>query len=249
MMNKSWLILAIVSVISGCASMGGGQESRWSYIGDTGPAHWGTLNDKYALCSDGKSQSPVNIAGAHGMGLTAIEFSYATAQNLEIVNNGHTIQVNYPAGSYVVLTGKRFDLLQFHFHSPSENKIEGEHADLVAHLVHKAADGQLGVIAVLFVVGAEENAILSPVWAAMPLTKGSSNLAQAFDINALLPEDKGYYNFSGSLTTPPCSENVNWNVLSTRGEVSQAQINAFTQIFPNSIRPVQPLNGRMIGAF
>ncbi len=249
MIKKSLITLAVVGVVSGCASMGGHHGSYWSYAGNSGPDHWGGLNEQYVLCSAGQSQSPVNMTGAHGMGLTAIEFNYIASENPEVVNNGHTIQVNYPAGSYVVLSGKRFDLLQFHFHSPSENQIEGEHANMVAHLVHKAADGQLAVVAILFDVSSVENSALAQVWEVMPTLQGNANVAGVFDINALLPDDKGYYNFSGSLTTPPCSENVNWNVLSTRVEVSSAQINAFTSIFPLSIRPVQALNGRMIGAF
>lgn len=249
MIKKSLITLAVVGVVSGCVSMGGHHGSNWSYEGDSGSDRWGSLSEQYVLCSAGKSQSPVNITGAHGMGLTAIEFNYLATENPEVINNGHTIQVNYSAGSYVILSGKRFDLLQFHFHSPSENQIEGEHADMVAHLVHRAADGQLAVVAVLFDVSRAENSVLTQIWEVMPSMQGNVNVAGVFDVNALLPDDKGYYNFSGSLTTPPCSENVNWNVLSTRVEVSQVQVDAFTSLFPLSIRPVQPLNGRMIGAF
>ena len=224
----------------------GAHKSHWSYEGDTGPAHWGSLEDKFAVCDSGKSQSPIDIQTT---GLTQsaqpIEFNYSTSA-LNVVNNGHTIQVNYDKGSHAVIGGKRFDLLQFHFHSPSENTIDGKAADLVAHMVHKAEDGQLAVVGVLFNKGADSE-FLKPIWANLPSDAGmTTSSTQTIFASNMLPEDKAYYHFSGSLTTPPCSENVNWNVMATSMEASSAQIEAFTTLFPKSVRPVQPLHGRSI---
>lgn len=223
-----------------------GHSVHWSYEGAGAPAHWAELDEKYSLCGSGKSQSPIDIPTK---GLEhkpqPIEFHYNTSK-INVVNNGHTIQANYDAGSYAVIGGKKFNLLQFHFHSPSENTIDGKPADMVAHMVHKADDGTLGVVAVLFKAG-KENDFLKPIWSNLPLESGTKTASDdtIFAAN-LLPEEKSYYHFTGSLTTPPCTEGVNWNVMATMVEASQNQIDAFTSIFPKSVRPVQPLNGRKI---
>lgn len=216
------------------------------YAGSEGPEHWGILSKEYALCREGKSQSPINITGERDMKLSAIEFHYQASVNSEVINNGHTIQVNYHPGSYAVIGGKKYNLLQFHFHSPSEHKVHGKHADMVSHLVHKSDDGHLAVVGVLF-DKSRNNDFLTPVWGSMPSTQGKATVAGSIDINRLLPADKGYFHYSGSLTTPPCSEGVSWNVLKSHVSVGSAQVTAFTSIFPTSIRPVQPINGRTVG--
>ena len=253
-MNKTLLGLSVVIAIAGCGTGGdyhagkdGHHATHWSYEGEGGPENWGSLSDEYKTCGTGQSQSPININGEKDMGLKPIEFHYAKSTNSEVINNGHTIQVNYAPGSYAVISGKKYDFLQFHFHSPSEHQVHGEHADLVVHLVHKSPDdGQLAVVAVLFDKDGESE-FLKPIWRAMPRAKGDSTVAGTIDVNTVLPTDKDYFNYSGSLTMPPCSEGVNWNVLATHVSVSDAQVAAFTSMFANNIRPIQPLNDRVIG--
>ncbi len=223
----------------------GAHGGHWGYTGDTGPAHWGDLAPEFSLCKQGRRQSPINITGAVAASLPAIKFSYQPVA-LDVVNNGHTIKVSYAPGSHITVAGKQYELLQFHFHSPSEHEIDGKPADMVAHLVHKAADGQLGVIGVLMKKGAS-NPLMEKILAHLPAHEGEHEKA-AIRINVadLLPGKHGYYHYSGSLTTPPCSEGVNWMVLKTPVEVSAAQVQAFTDIFRHSTRPVQPLNGRRL---
>lgn len=224
----------------------GSHDVHWGYEGAGAPENWADLKAEYELCGSGKSQSPINIQTS---GLKQdpkpIEFNYSTSA-LNVVNNGHTIQVNYDEGSHAIIGGKRFELLQFHFHAPSENTIDGKPTDMVAHMVHKSDDGQLAVVAVLFNQG-KENQFLKPIWDNLPLESGSkTSSSQTIFASNMLPDDKAYYHFSGSLTTPPCSENVNWNVLASVQEASSAQIEAFKSLFPKSVRPVQPLFGRVV---
>jgi carbonic anhydrase len=156
--------------------------------------------------------------------------------------------VNLPAGSNVNIDGKPYQLLQFHFHTPSEERINGKSYPLVAHMVHKNAEGKLAVVAVLFRQG-KENAALKPVFDALPGAEGEkAALGNGFDAAALLPKDRAYYAFTGSLTTPPCSEEVTWRVLKTPVEISASQLAAFRKLYPMNARPVQPLNDRSVEA-
>ena len=236
------LLLSFSCTLFAASEHGG---AHWSYSGETSPAHWGELKPTFSTCKSGRQQSPINITGAHSVALPVIEPSYQ-AVPLHVLNNGHTIQINIAPGSHITVAGKQYELLQFHFHSPSEHEIEGTAADMVAHLVHKAADGQLGVIGVLMKRG-ERNPLIEKIWKHLPQHEGEYSKA-AIKINAddLLPAELAYYHYSGSLTTPPCSEGVNWMVLKNMVEVSADQIQAFTDIFHKSTRPVQPLNGRTL---
>jgi carbonic anhydrase len=222
------------------------EAPHWSYGKDHGgPAHWSHLNPEYATCGVGKHQSPIDIRGAKKADLPAIQFAYAPFSPT-VVNNGHTIQVNVPAGSAITVGDHRYELLQFHFHTPSEEAVNGKHAPLVAHFVHKDAEGKLAVVAVLFEVGGE-SAALAPVFAKLPAKAGTdAALEGALDPATILPAKQGYYEFEGSLTTPPCTEGVRWLVLEARATVSKAQLDAFRKLYPHNARPVQPLNGRTI---
>jgi carbonic anhydrase len=224
----------------------GGHAAHWSYTGEGAPFLWGDLKAEYGACGTGKHQSPIDISSVTITGLPAIEFHYQPTP-LDIVNNGHSIQMNYAPGSYITVAGKQYDLLQFHFHSPSEHTIGGKAYDMVGHLVHKAADGQLGVIGVMFKAGASNDTIAT-LWSHMPEGAGVTNHVDDVMVNAadLLPKDFTYFNYSGSLTTPPCSEGVNWMVMATPNSVSPEQVKQFTDIFPLSTRPVQALNGRVV---
>jgi carbonic anhydrase len=207
---------------------------------------WGDLAKDFSTCKIGKEQSPIDISTkqVEKAALPAIKAGYKEAAG-EIVNNGHTIQVNLTdAGSATVPSGE-YSLLQFHFHGPSEEKIDGKNFPLVAHMVHRNAAGNLAVIGVLFKVG-KENAALKDVFASMPAKEGKAELKGKFNASAMLPANMGYYAFKGSLTTPPCSEGVAWQVLKTPVELSAAQLKAFSAIYKMNARPVQPLNGRKV---
>lgn len=226
-----------------------GHAPHWSYTGHGGATRWAELAPDFQTCKLGKNQSPIDIPTKKVAKLDPVRpigFGYAAGE-AEVVNNGHTIQVNLPTGGKITVGGTEYTLAQFHFHTPSEEKFDGKPYPLVAHLVHKSAQGGLAVVAVLFKQG-HENAALKPVFAAMPAKEGEkTKLGGAFDPAALLPADKAYYAFDGSLTTPPCSEDVKWHVLRTPVEASAAQLAAFKKLYPMNARPVQALNGRKLG--
>jgi len=222
--------------------------AHWSYEGKNGPEHWSELEKEFSSCKLSKEQSPINIevAKTHKNKLVPIDFNYA-AGAAEIVNNGHTIQINLPAGSSVKIGPDEYQLLQFHFHTPSEEKIDGKNYPLVAHFVHKNDAGQLAVIAVLMNEG-KENAALKSVFSSLPAKEGEKTPIAMLNPAEVMPEAKGYYAFMGSLTTPPCSDGVRWQVLKQPVEVSAQQITAFHALYKMNARPVQPLNGRVVQA-
>jgi carbonic anhydrase len=219
----------------------------WSYDGAKGPTHWGDLKPEYATCKEGKYQTPIDIRGAKTADLPAIEFSYAPSP-FQIVDNGHSVQVNPAAGNFITVGGKRYDLQQFHFHHPSEERIEGKAFPLVAHLVHKDADGKLAVVAVLLKSGSE-NLFVEDLWKDMPADVEEEHASKStVDLLRLLPAKRGYYTFPGSLTTPPCSEDVTWFVLKQPVTISEAELATFAKKYSHNARPVQPLNGRAVQA-
>ncbi len=223
-----------------------GNKAHWCYSGNEGPEHWGNLDPAFTSCSEGKNQSPIDLTGMIEGELAPITVSYQAGGN-EILNNGHTIQVNYAPGSTIKVNEQQFELKQFHFHSPSENKIEGESFPMEAHFVHADKDGNLAVIALMFKAG-NKNTELGKAWSQMPGHSGNKNaLIKSVDANALLPQNRDYYRFNGSLTTPPCSEGVLWLVIKESASASKEQIQKFshTMHHPNN-RPVQPVNARMI---
>jgi len=229
------------------ASLAWAEGHHWSYGKHGGPAEWGELDQAFASCQLGKVQSPIDIRGAKAADLPAIKFDYKPAP-LKVIDNGHTIQVNYPPGSTIDVGGTRYELVQFHFHKPSEEKIDGKAHAMVAHLVHKGSDGALAVVAVLLDLGSD-NPTLRAVWSHLPKRKDREvATAATIDAAALLPEDKGYYTFAGSLTTPPCSEGVRWFVLKTAMTVTANELTAFAKLYPMNARPTQPLNGRTLEA-
>jgi carbonic anhydrase len=224
------------------------EGAHWSYQGKTGPAQWGNLESDFVGCKLGKHQSPIDIAesAVKKADLAPIEFNYKPSA-LKIVDNGHTIQVNYDPGSTIAVGGRSYELVQFHFHKPSEEKINGRPFDMVAHLVHRNAEGKLAVVAVLIRNG-QANPLIETLWTHLPADKGAERTVAGtrIDASALLPSNRSYYTFTGSLTTPPCSEDVTWLVLRNPAELSTAQIARFGKIYPMNARPVQPLNGRIV---
>src|SRR4051812_5056214 len=223
------------------------EGAHWTYSGHGGPAEWSTLSSEFAACKLGRNQSPIDIRGAKAADLPPITFDYKPSP-LKVIDNGHTIQVNYASGSFIDVGSVRYELVQFHFHKPSEEKIDGKAHAMVAHLVHKGSDGALAVVAVLL-DQSQDNPTLRAVWSNLPKQKEKEIATPAsIDAAALLPVDKGYYTFAGSLTTPPCSEGVRWFVLKTPMTLAASELTAFAKLYPMNARPTQPLNGRAVEA-
>jgi len=224
--------------------------THWGYTGHEGPANWGDLDAKYTMCKAGSSQSPINIAKSvtvESKGLEKIAFDYKTGAS-EVVNNGHTVQVNIKDGSSITVDGIEFALKQFHFHTPSENQIQGQNFPLEAHFVHASKDGKLAVVAVMFEDG-KENPVLKQIWSKMPHEAGKTATCGLSSkvINSILPKEKAYYRFNGSLTTPPCSEGVRWLVMKNYSHISAAQTKEFLELFHHANnRPVQSINARKV---
>ena len=230
------------------ASNSHGGEVHWTYEGETGPQAWGELKPEFNVCAIGKRQSPINIEeGSTLQGpAEALQFSYRPS-NATVVNNGHTIQVDMQGDNALLVRGSRYRLLQFHFHTPSEEQINYKRTAMVAHLVHKNDEGQLAVVAVLLEQG-NANAFIDKVWTYMPLDAGDRVRMplEILNVTELLPTDQRYYQFMGSLTTPPCTEGVLWMVLKQPVSLSRGQYKLFSQLYPNNARPVQPVYGRPV---
>jgi len=234
------LILALVVAGGAIAAEG----VHWSYSGESGPEHWGDLSPDFATCAKGVEQSPVDIPADAALNAADISFNYQPSA-LTIVNNGHTIQVNYDKGSSITLNGVRYDLVQFHFHAHSEHALAGQFAPLELHLVHKNAKGGLAVVGVLLKAGAE-NPAYAAVLDNLPAAAGEPQVVSgaSVDANQLAPATRTYWRYNGSLTTPPCTEGVQWLVMNTPVELSDAQIAKYTAIYSANARPLQPFNSR-----
>jgi carbonic anhydrase len=177
--------------------------------------------------------------------LPPLDLKYA-GDTEAVVNNGHTIQVNVSPGSSFSAAGLAFELVQFHFHTPSENRIKGEKFPLEAHFVHKGAGGELAVLAVLFRAG-EADPGLASIWAKIPAkTGGSKVLKLSLGDLSFLPRDRSYFRYNGFLTPPPCTEGVRWYVLEAAGSVSSEQVSSFVGAIGKNARPPQPLNARLV---
>lgn len=221
-------------------------EHHWDYGPTNGPNHWGELSPEFRACDSGHRQSPIDIRDTKKADLPEIVFEYKPSP-LRIVDNGHTVMINYQPGSYVMVGDQRYQLKQFHFHRPSEEKIHGKSVDMSAHLVHDNGNGKLIVVAILLQAG-EDNALIHELWKDLPKEKEKEEVLDRvqIDISKLLPQDRSYYTFPGSLTTPPCSENVTWIVLKHPTSISPAEIEQFSLLYRNDARPTQPLYGRTI---
>ncbi len=240
---KTTLTAALLA--ASCAA-GASGAAHWGYTGHQGPSHWGELDTSFGTCASGKNQSPIDLTGLTDAELKPIAFHYQT-QGTEIVNNGHTVQVNVAPGNTIAVNGHTFELKQFHVHTPSENHIDGKSFPVEAHFVHADKDGNLAVVAVMMADG-KANAELAKAWADMPGKAGMHRaLSGAVSPAALLPADRDYYRYDGSLTTPPCSEGVTWLVMKDSVNVSPDQVAKFAGVLPGpNNRPVQPINARMV---
>jgi carbonic anhydrase len=238
-------VLAGLALCPLCASTGLTAEvHHWSYEGATGPDKWG-LEPKDAPCSIGDQQSPIDITGAITARQPPLKISW-TKRPDTIVNNGHTIQLNFAAGSTLHVGERRYGLTQFHFHHPSEHLVDGKKFAMEAHFVHSAEDGGLAVVGV-FIVPGEANAVFHKVVSTISEEEGPAVTADpAIDPNGLLPAERTFYHYEGSLTTPPCSQTVDWFVLTHHIEVAETDIARFAKLYPMNARPVQELDRRFI---
>jgi len=240
-------LFALLSLLA-IPAMASGSHTQWGYLGKSGPLHWGELSENFKTCSEGKLQTPINIVPTKDIELKALELDY-NAGSVSMINNGHTVQVNISEGSTLKIGKELYRLKQFHFHVPSENNIEGDAFPMEIHFVHASDDGKLAVVGVMFEEG-EENGVLKKIWSRFPELGTGKEIPcklSAKEIKALMPDDKEYYSFTGSLTTPPCTEGVKWHIFKKPMSISKEQVNTFFSLFgfPNN-RPIQPANGREI---
>jgi carbonic anhydrase len=218
---------------------------EWSYDGAGGPEHWAELKPEFATCARGTRQSPIDIRDGIKVELDPVQFDYRPA-TFRVIDNGHTVRVEVGAGNAIDVLGRHYELIEFHFHRPSEERVDGQAFAMVAHLVHKAADGRLAVVAVLLEPGRAQPVVQS-VWNNLPLDKGEEVTPKvSIDLSGLLPEDRRYYTYMGSLTTPPCSEGVLWMVMRKPVTLSPEQIGVFARLYPMNARPIQQASGRLI---
>ena len=220
-----------------------GATPHWGYEGEMNPAKWG---ETFPVCGTGKAQSPLDIRGPFEKATATIKLDYKPGP-LKLLNNGHTIQVVAAPGSTMSVGGESYELLQYHFHRPSEEHVDGKPSAMVAHFVHKSASGKLAVIGVLLNEG-KENALIQSVWSHAPKSEAPESAVPGVAINpsALMPSKMNFYSYEGSLTTPPCTEGVTFFILKAAVSLSRAQVDGFP--FKMNARPTQPLNGRKITA-
>jgi carbonic anhydrase len=234
-------------------------KTHWDYEGPRGVDHWSDLDPAYAICKVGKEQSPIDILSAEKARLPALQFKSKIGPLKYLVNNGATIRVNYHdaagSGNHLIVRDQRYQLTQFHFHRPSEEYIHGKSFDMVVHLMYLSSDGKVVGIAVLLKAG-RANATIGKLWDHIPKTESKvlpdfshqEEEIAGVEINpaGLLPDKLAYYTYMGSVTAPPCTEGVRWYVLKTPVDISAQQIETFAQLYPHNVRPVQPLNGRVV---
>ncbi len=251
-MDRRRFVLGAAAACPLCVSAA--HAASWSYEGSRGPDKWGSLSRSYRACETGNEQSPIDLTNAISADVDAPLVEWASVRLGSVVNNGHTIQVNTPGAGQLSLDGRAYELLQFHFHHQSEHTVNGYRYPLEVHFVHKEMNGDnLAVIGVFFEEG-DANEVLSTIWRVMPETKGEGTSEAVIDPNGLLPKTgrirgrsgDDVFRYAGSLTTPPCSEIVQWTVYKTPIGASADQIAAFAKLFPGNFRPVQPVNRRFI---
>ena len=245
--RKLPLVAAVALMVSPMALASGDGAPHWTYAeGEDGPQHWAALDHSFEACEEGRQQSPVNVVPTIHADLPAIDFRYGEIPT-EIVNNGHTLQVTVPFGQGIKVDGHDYELVQFHFHTPSEYHIEGKAYPLELHLVHKDKEGHLAVVGVMIAEGGVNTELEDIFWGGPEAAGTTKRLIDVkTDLGQLIPKDGRYFRFMGSLTTPPCSEGVNWHIMTTPITASAMQIEKFRAMFPMNARPLQPLNDRLV---
>ena len=247
LIRRRFLAAIVFSLIfSASAAQEHPSGHTWDYGEAHGPSHWGDLQPEFAACKTGHRQSPIDIRNPQKSNLPPLQLAYQPSP-LHIIDNGHTILITYAPGSFMSVGQARYELKQFHFHRPSEEKINGKSYDMVVHLVHQDQEGKLAVVAVLLEKG-KDNHLVRELWNDLPKEKEKQEDFNDVQINVseILPADRGYYTFPGSLTTPPCSENVTWFVLKHPVTVSAAEIEQFSKLYRHDARPTQPLYNRIV---
>lgn len=243
--RRIWILLFVFIFVACAPKQEPVTSPHWTYEGEEGAEHWGELDPTFAVCGTGTHQSPIDISVSNEKDLTNIVFHYTSSQ-VNILNNGHTVQVNYDAGSYIELDTIRYDVIQFHYHAPSEHVIDGKSFPAEIHIVHKNAEDQLAVVGILLDEGVE-NSALNPFIDNLPAEKSDvQDAGVEINANEFLPTLQTTFRYSGSLTTPPCSEGVNWLVMTTPVELSAEQLNKLEDLFENNNRPLQEINERLI---
>lgn len=246
-------LFAIITLVSASAiphTMAGNQSVSWGYTKPGQSNQWGRLSPAFAICETGKHQSPIDINSFEvkpisGRFSAQIQFDYHSVP-LEILNNGHNIQVNYPQGSSVNIDNQQYELVQFHFHTPSEHTFDGHAYPMEIHLVHQNSLGRYAVISLMIEAG-QENSLIKTIWEDLPetgLVKTRKDIS--INVDSFLPTNQAYYSYQGSLTTPPCDENVDWYVMTETTEASPKQIEQFSSVYNINARAVQPLNNRLV---
>lgn len=220
-------------------------SNTWSYEGETGPANWGKINPAWAKCGSGNRQSPIDIRDGMKVELEQITFDYHPS-TFNVTDNGHTVQVMVGSGNFLTVQNRMYELIQFHFHRPSEERINGKGYEMVVHLVHKDGEGRIAMLALLLERG-KPQPVIQTVWNNLPLEK-LETLAPSvvLDPMDLLPVRRDYFTFMGSMTTPPCQEGVLWLVMKEPIQASPAQLALFSRLYPLNSRPIQPGSGRII---
>lgn len=221
-------------------------DVEWGYTGATGPDGWDEISPAFALCGTGTAQTPIDLANLQpDPDLPALAFAYQPTP-LTVLNNGHTIEVEYEAGSSISVGGDTYEVRQFHFHAPSEHTLDGTPYAIELHIVHANEAGNLAVVGVMLEESDTPAPLLSDIWAVMPQEEGTTEAEGEVNVADLLPDDLSYATYSGSLTTPPCSEAVRWLVLTTPVQISTEQADQFRAVYNGNNRPLQELNGRVI---
>ncbi len=239
-----------IALLAVCATVpAAAQQKDWSYEGKQGPLNWAHLDPSWRACSEGKQQSPIDIKGARlSSDAKPIEFHYISS-SMTLVNTGHTVEVQPKPGSYIIADGTRYDLVEFHFHHPGEEPVNGKLSDMSVQFVHKSADGKVAIIAVRLNETTIANVLLAGLWEHLPKTAGATDkMTQFLNPGALLPVDRGYWAYDGSLTAPPCTEGVRWFVMQQMVDISRDQRRAFAALYKVNSRLLQDRHGRKIVA-
>lgn len=246
MMTSKLAVAMLVAATAVSSAQEAGHSPHWGYEGEVGPDHWAQFESDFGACSSGRNQSPIDLDRFIEAELPPIRFDYKPGGH-QVINNGHSVQVNYADGSSITVDDTVFALKQFHFHSPSENTIRGRSFPLEAHLVHVDGKGNLAVVALMFEEG-ESNAVLATIWPKVPkVENGKEALRPQVSAADLLGRDRDYYRYAGSLTTPPCSEGVRWFVLKQPAKANEEQLGLIGRTLghPNN-RPLQPVGARAV---
>ncbi len=247
----TWTSVALTIILIGVSSQAMGNETahHWGYEGGTGPLHWGEIeqdHEKHLMCREGIHQSPINIQDVLGFEKKELRSNYYDTP-IQIINNTHSILLQYKLGSYIEWGSEVFELIQFHFHHPSEHQLKGKRYPMEIHFVHKAPDHEYVIIAVLVKLG-KHNPHINKIWNNIPveIDKKEVHPNEKLSAKDFLPSSKVYFHYTGSLTTPPCTENVTWLVLEDPIEISKSQLKVFQKHINHNARPAQKSHHRII---